>query len=138
MLRASRMVSQEANGGEGSNERALAGGHRVGVAPVRKKNASHPPAQKKRVQLATSPRSSVRASRGCASNLMSAPPRCHYIVLDVERTATDDELKKAYRVLALKWHPDKNQDQQERIIAETSPRPSPSPSPRLGSGSGSG
>ena len=31
---------------------------------------------------------------------MSAPPRCHYIVLDVERTATDDELKKAYRVLA--------------------------------------
>ena len=47
---------------------------------------------------------------------MSTPPRCHYIVLDVERTATDDELKKAYRVLALKWHPDKNQDQQERII----------------------
>ena len=36
MLRASRMVSQEANGGEGSNEHALAGGHRVGVAPVRK------------------------------------------------------------------------------------------------------
>ena len=69
---------------------------------------------------------------------MSAPPRCHYIVLDVERTATDDELKKAYRVLALKWHPDKNQDQQELIVVETSPSPSPSPSPRLGSGSGSG
>ncbi len=47
---------------------------------------------------------------------MAAPPRCHYAVLDVERTATDDELKKAYRVLALKWHPDKNQDQQERIV----------------------
>ena len=42
--------------------------------------------------------------------------RCHYDVLAVERTATDDELKKAYRVLALKWHPDKNQDQQERIV----------------------
>ena len=48
MLRASRMVSQEANGGEGSNERALAGGHRVGVAPVRKKNASHPLPRKTR------------------------------------------------------------------------------------------
>ena len=42
--------------------------------------------------------------------------RCHYDVLALERTATDDELKKAYRVLALKWHPDKNQDQQERIV----------------------
>ena len=67
---------------------------------------------------------------------MAAPPRCHYAVLDVERTATDDELKKAYRVLALKWHPDKNQDQQERIVVEMSTRPSPSP--RLGSGSCSG
>jgi curved DNA-binding protein CbpA len=69
---------------------------------------------------------------------MSVPPRCHYIVLDVERTATDEELKKAYRVLALKWHPDKNQDQQERIVSETNPRQSQSPIPAFGSGSGSG
>ena len=46
MLRASRMVSQEANGGEGSNEHALAGGHRVGVAPVRKKTPPTPPPRK--------------------------------------------------------------------------------------------
>ncbi len=36
--------------------------------------------------------------------------RCHYDVLGVSRTATDDELKKTYRQMALKMHPDKNRD----------------------------
>jgi len=31
-----------------------------------------------------------------------------YEILEVEKTATEDEIKKAYRRLALKWHPDKN------------------------------
>ncbi|KAL8054283.1 hypothetical protein ABFS82_05G129500 [Erythranthe guttata] len=32
----------------------------------------------------------------------------YYDVLKVERSATEDDLKKAYRRLAMKWHPDKN------------------------------
>ena len=39
--------------------------------------------------------------------------RCHYDVLEVSRDASDGELKKAYRRLALEWHPDKNQHRME-------------------------
>ena len=43
--------------------------------------------------------------------------RCHYVVLGVERTATDDELKKAYRKQALLWHHDRNLDSREEAEA---------------------
>ena len=41
-----------------------------------------------------------------------ADPRCYYTVLGVAATATDDELRRAYRSMALQHHPDKNPDQE--------------------------
>src|SRR6187200_818937 len=34
--------------------------------------------------------------------------RCYYETLEVERTASDAELKTAFRKLAMQWHPDRN------------------------------
>lgn len=41
-----------------------------------------------------------------------------YKILGVPRSADSKKIKKAYRKLALKWHPDKNPDNQEEAEAK--------------------
>jgi hypothetical protein len=63
----------------------------------------------------------------------------YYKVLGVGRGATDDELKKAYRRLAMKYHPDKNPTPQadtlfKQVSEAYDVRTHPSPRPPLPSG----
>jgi len=50
--------------------------------------------------------------------LKQSQEKNYYKILGVSRKANKKEIKKAYRDLALKWHPDKNTDNQEEAEAK--------------------
>ena len=43
--------------------------------------------------------------------------RCHYEVFELPRESSEEEIKKQYKRLALKWHPDKNVGNEEEATA---------------------
>ena len=44
---------------------------------------------------------------------MPEKKRCYYEVLEVTPKATNEEIRKAYKKLSLKWHPDRNYNNKE-------------------------
>merc|ERR1711990_1224509 len=62
-----------------------------------------------------------RAKEGMAKTQKlqkQAGKRDYYKILGVKRSATKKEIKKAYKLLALEWHPDKFTDEDEKKAAE--------------------
>lgn len=55
--------------------------------------------------------------RAAKQALEASTPTDHYTVLDVPRTATAAEVKRRYKQLALKYHPDKHPEDEQRAHA---------------------
>ncbi|KAI6242980.1 DnaJ-like protein subfamily C member 21 [Aphelenchoides fujianensis] len=56
-------------------------------------------------------------SEAGGSGAVAAQKRCYYALLEVPRDASDDDIKRSYKKLALKWHPDKNPERKEECTA---------------------
>ena len=58
---------------------------------------------------------------------MNTPKKDYYTILELNRESSTDDIKKSYKKLAIKWHPDKNPDNrelaEEKLIYQYSPAP---------------
>src|SRR5919201_445403 len=61
-----------------------------------------------RAMRGSASRTSSRSSRGCLDSSSAMEFKDYYSTLGVAKTATDKEIKQAYRKLARKHHPDVN------------------------------
>jgi len=64
-------------------------------------------------QLDPEDQSISRSLRQAKLELKKSKRKDYYKILGISKSADEDEIKKAYRKLALKWHPDKNQETEE-------------------------
>jgi len=95
-------------GASHSNGHSQAASEEAASAASHTRTKNPQPAQTSRQRSSRSPSQRPSTSREDIAEILNA--RDLYRVLSVERNASDDDLRRAYRRLALRFHPDKNSE----------------------------